>query len=419
VIGARQAAEPAVGDDGPSVPARHSTDPPRAEAWRVIAGFITLYMAVGGLAPYLPVYYDSLGLGLDEIGLLSALYATAAMLGAPLWGATADRFGSARPILALAAAGAAIAAAVLAVVTGTVLIALAAALLALAMAGIMPILDARALEVTGGGRRNYASFRVWGSASFVAAVVLTGWITEAIGAHGMFAVVVPTLVATALVGLGIRSRPTVAPLARMTAIGAVLRNRTILLFLLVVLITWTSSTTINAFFSIHLVDIGAPQSLVGIAWAIGAAVEVPIMLGFGFLLRRAGLNRLLLMGTILFALRAGAIVLTNDPLVVTLAMLLHGGAFALFLVGGVMYVARHAPSGAAATAQGMLVAIVFGLAQVVGPGVGGVVADEIGLRATFAISGIGSVIAVLVLAWVLSRPGAGDDATEGISRGRP
>ena len=34
---------------------------------------------------------------------------------------------------------------------------------------------------------------------------------------------------------------------------------------------------INAFFSIHLVDIGAESALVGASWAIGALVEIPVM----------------------------------------------------------------------------------------------------------------------------------------------
>ena len=368
---------------------------------RVIAAFVALYLAVGAYSPYLPVYYRSLGLSLELIGLLAALFAAAAMLGAPAWGATADRSGSSRPILALAAAGAAVAATLLALVTGTVLIAMAAGLMALAMSGIMPILDARALEVTAGSRSHYASFRVWGSGSYIVAVVLTGWIVEAVGPGGLFSVLVPALVITALIGHGIRSKPVAAPITRLTAIRSVLRSRMLVAFLGVVLITWTSSTTINAFFSIHLVELGAPSWMVGLSWALGAAVEVPIMLSFGWLVAHAGLGRLLLAGTILFALRAAALLLTSDPLLVTLSMLLHGGAFALFLVGGVSYVAERAPAGAAATAQGMLVAIAFGLAQIIGPGLGGLLAADGDLLRTFTVSGAGSVFAVLALGWVL------------------
>lgn len=372
-----------------------------------VAGFVALYIAIGALSPYLPIYYGSLGLGLDAIGLLSALYAATAMVGAPLWGLAADRFAARRPILTLAASGAAVAAAALAVVTGTLLIALAAVALAVAMSGIMPILDAHALEVTG-GRSDYARLRVWGSASFIVAVMLTGWVTEGMGPAGMFAVLVPALAACAGVGLAIRSRPTTAPLERLTAVRSVLAHRTLVRFLMVVLITWTSSTTINAFYSIHLVDVGAPQWLVGIAWAVGATVEVPLMVAFPFLVRRIGLEWLLRIGAVLFVLRAVAVVVTRDPLIVGLSMIFHGGAFALFLVGGTLYVSRHAPPGAAATAQGMLVAIVFGLAQVVGPSLGGLVAAEIGLRVTFVIAGFGSVAAVVALGWLLAQPSSRD-----------
>lgn len=374
-----------------------------ADRPRVIGAFVVLYLAVGAYSPYLPVYYRSLGLSLEVIGLLAALFAAAAMLGAPMWGATADRSGAQRSVLSVAATGAAAAATLLALVSGTVLVALAAGLMALAMSGIIPILDARALEVSAGSRSHYASFRVWGSASYIVAVVVTGWIVEAAGPRGLFTVLVPALAVTALVGYRIRSQPAAAPITRLTAFRSVLRSRTLAPFLAVVLITWTSSTTINAFFSIHLVEIGAPSWMVGLSWALGAAVEVPIMLGFGRLVARAGLGRLLLAGTILFALRAVAVVLTSDPLLVTLTMALHGGGFALFLVGGVSYVSEHAPAGAAATAQGMLVAIAFGLAQIIGPGIGGLLAADGDLLRTFTVAGSGSVIAVVAMAWVLRR----------------
>jgi len=383
-----------------------SDDPGRpASGWNAVAGFVTLYVAIGALSPYLPVYYESLGLSLDAIGLLAALYAGAAMVGAPAWGATADRLGSARPVMAVAAGLATVASLMLGIADGMLPVALAALILALAMSGIMPILDARALEIAASRGTQYGGMRVWGSGAYIVGVLLTGWVVDRAGIVAMFAVLATALAATTLVGLGIRSRPATVASSRRAAFTSVLRHRRLLPFLAVVLLTWTSSTTINAFFSIHLVDVGSPPWLVGIAWAAGAAVEIPLMLGYGRLRRRAGLERLLLAGATLFALRAVAVVITDEPVAVALSMLIHGGAFALFLVGGVLYVARHAPPGAAATAQGVLTATVFGLAQIVGPGLGGLLAASLGLRATFALAGIGSAVAVALLAWVLRRDG--------------
>jgi PPP family 3-phenylpropionic acid transporter len=387
----------------PHAPTEPST-PHRTDARRAIAGFVALYTAIGALSPFLPVYYQSMGLGLDSIGLLAALYAGAAMVGAPAWGAAADGLGEA-PIMAIAAIAATVASVALGVVDGVLPVAVAALALALTMSGIMPILDARALEIATARTSDYASMRVWGSGAYIGGVLATGWAVAQTGPQAMFVVLAPALAATAVIGFGVRSRPRSAAVSRRGILGAVLRDRRLVPFLVVVLLTWTAATTINAFFSIHLVEVGAPSWLVGIAWAIGAAVEIPLMLGFGRLLRAVGLERLLLIGASLFVLRAAAVVVTDEPVVVAASMLLHGGALALFLVGAVTYVGRHAPAGAATTAQGVLTATVFGLAQVVGPGLGGVAAGWLGLRATFMGAGALSLVALAALAWMLPRTG--------------
>ena len=127
------------------------------------------------------------------------------------------------------------------------------------------------------------------------------------------------------------------------------------------------------------------------------------MLSYAALQRRFGLGRLLAGGAILLAVRAAAVVATDDPFLLALTMAIHGAAFALLIVGGVLYAARLAPPGNAATVQGLLVAIVFGLAQVVGPGLGGQLAATYGIPATFAAAGAGSAVAAAVLAYVTTR----------------
>jgi MFS transporter, PPP family, 3-phenylpropionic acid transporter len=369
---------------------------------RARAGFVALFAAVGALFPYAPVYYQSLGLGLDVVGLLGAAGAAAGLAGAPLWGAAADRFGTSRLVLPAAAAGAAVSAAAVAVVAGPVPLALAVVALFLAMSGVAPILDARALEMVQEDRNRYGRMRVWGSASFIVSALLVGWLIERTEIRVMFVVLIASLLATALVGLSLRSRSLVPPLPRLTGLTSVLRRGPLRRFLVAVLVVWSSSTAINAFFSIHLVEIGAPESLVGAAWAIGALVEIPLMIAFAWLGARIGLERLVLLGAAVFVLRAVAVILLRDPLLVTMTMALHGVAFALVLVGGVAYVSRHAPEGAAASAQGVLGATVFGLAAILGPGIGGQLARGMELQGMFVVAAIGSLAGAVALAWAFS-----------------
>jgi PPP family 3-phenylpropionic acid transporter len=370
------------------------------------AAYATLFGAIGASFPYLPVYYRSIGLSLGEIGLLGSLAAAVGLLGAPLWGTLADRHPTSRVMLPAAATLAALAALGLALARQPVAIAGAVIATSIALGGITPILDTRALEVVSGDRDRYGRLRVWGSIGFVVVVWLTGFLVERAGIASLFTVYVPLLVLTAVVTLllhgGGRTGP---PLPRLSGMGLVLRQPALRAFLLASFAVWSASMAINAFFSLHLLAIGAPGELVGSAWALGAVVEVPIMWAYPLLAARFGARRLLVAGAAAFALRAVALPLLVNPVPAALTMLLHGAGFGLLLVGGVTYVSRHAPAGAAATTQGILAAVIFSLSMIVGPGLGGLAAGAWSLPVMFWVSAAIGAVGVGLM-WIAVRVGA-------------
>jgi PPP family 3-phenylpropionic acid transporter len=370
------------------------------------AAYATLFGAIGASFPYLPVYYRSVGLSLGEIGLLGSLAAAVGLVGAPLWGTLADRHPTSRLVLPAAATLAALSALALALARQPIAIAAAVIATSVALAGVTPILDARALDTVRGDHDRYGRLRVWGSIGFVVIVWVTGFLIERAGIAGLFAVYVPLLVLTAIVALQLRGTVrTVPPLPRLSGIGLVLRQPALRTFLLAAFGVWSASMAINAFLSIHLLAIGAPGELVGSAWALGAMVEVPIMWAYPALAARFGSRRLLVTGATAFALRAIALPLLAHPVPAALTMLLHGVGFGLLLVGGVTHVSRHAPAGASATAQGILTAVVFSLSMIVGPGLGGLAAGAWGLPAMFGISAAVGLAAVFLMAFSVADAG--------------
>jgi PPP family 3-phenylpropionic acid transporter len=338
--------------------------------------------------------------------LLGSLAAAVGLLGAPLWGTLADRHPTSRVMLPAAATLAALAALGLALARQPVAIAGAVIATSIALGGITPILDTRALEVVSGDRDRYGRLRVWGSIGFVVVVWLTGFLVERAGIASLFTVYVPLLVLTAVVTLllhgGGRTGP---PLPRLSGMGLVLRQPALRAFLLASFAVWSASMAINAFFSLHLLAIGAPGELVGSAWALGAVVEVPIMWAYPLLAARFGARRLLVAGAAAFALRAVALPLLVNPVPAALTMLLHGAGFGLLLVGGVTYVSRHAPAGAAATTQGILAAVIFSLSMIVGPGLGGLAAGAWSLPVMFWVSAAIGAVGVGLM-WIAVRVGA-------------
>ena len=361
--------------------------------------YLALFAAVGASFPYLAVFYQARGLDLGAIGLLTALGAGAGLVSAPIWGAVADRYAGSRLVIPFAALLTAVGAAGLATVTGVVAMALALALSSVAFAGIAPALDARALETVRSDRNRYGRLRAWGSGSFIVVVAFTGALIERAGAASLFVVYIAALLVLAVVSTPLRGDGNAPRLPRLSAIGVVLRHRPVARFLPAVLLVWSASWLINWYFSIHLLDLGAPGELVGSAWAIGALVEVPIMAAYPWLGARFGGERLLVIGAAAFAVRALALLLVSDPFLVASTMVLHGVAFALVLVGGVTFVSRHAPEATAATAQGILSATVFSVAMILGPGIGSWIAERFGISTLFAVALTASLAAIPLL-WV-------------------
>lgn len=233
---------------------------PRSQTVLARLAYVTLFAGVAATAPFLPIYFRSLGIGLGTIALLGALLAGAGLLGSPLWGAIADRLRSTNLVLPAAALMAALAGTLLAFAGWPALIAVVL-LLGIGSSGVGPILDTRALETVGDDRHRYGRLRVWGSASFVATAIAVGWLIERTGPRGLFVIYVPMLVLTALVGLGLRPRGHAPALPRLEAVRAVVRSPVLRRFLPALLLCWASSSAVNAFFSIYLGEVGAPDTV--------------------------------------------------------------------------------------------------------------------------------------------------------------
>ena len=367
--------------------------------------YVAAFGAVGAWYPYLAVFYSERGLDLGLIGLMTALGAAAGLVSAPIWGAIADRFAGSPLVIPVAALVTAAGAAGLALADSVAALAATLVISAVAFAGIAPTLDARALETVGSDRNRYGRLRAWGSAAFIVVVAFTGALVERAGITSMFVVYVAALLVLAVVALPLRGDAGAPRLPRLDAIGVVLRHPPLVRFLPAVLLVWSASMAINWYFSIHLIELGAPGELVGSSWAIGALVEIPIMAAYPWLASRVGGERLLVIGAAVFALRAVVLSMVSDPLLAAATMALHGVAFALVLVGGVTFVSRHAPEATSATAQGILSATVFSVAMIIGPGIGSWVADQLGVPALFTLAWTTSVVAIPVIWLAVRRPG--------------
>ena len=367
---------------------------------RAITAYIIAFGAVAAWAPYLAVYYNKeLGISLPAVGLLMAMTSSVSLVCAPVWGSLHDHHPESRLLLPLAAGVASIGAFGLWSAGPSPLLAGSAALFAIGVSGLMPMMDVRVLEMVSADRTRYAQVRVWGSISFIVLAPLVGLLTVAHGLHALFWVMIPGLFLGGLAATMLPGRSTTikAPSLRH-APGAVLRHRPIGLFLIGAFVGWTAVASQNTFFTIYLVQLGAPTDLAGSAWSIAALLEVPTMFFFPVLARRFGVERLIILGALILVVRQAANVIFTDPNVLIAASLLQGAGYGLMLIGAITFVSHQAPKGTAATAQGIFNAVAGSLASIVGSGVGGQLAGLLTIRGLYAISACLGLLAVVLIA---------------------
>ncbi len=370
---------------------------------RAVTVYVVFYAAIACTSPYLAPYYRSLGLSLNEVGLLASLAAAISFVAGPAWGALHDRYPHARWLIPLACVAAAAGSSVLGLAGTSWWIVVAVVVYAGGVAGIGPMIDVRALDLLGENRSRYGFVRSWGSLSFLLAAPVIGLVIAATRPSGFLLAYVPLLLLTALAVLWLPPRKSVVRSGGLLrAPGRVLTDRTLAIFFAGALVAWVAMVGQSQFMTVYLQQLGAPPEEIGLMMSVGAAFEVPTMLAFPRLTARFGLERLIVFGAAIVVVRQLSGALFTEPALLIAFTGFQGVGYALLLVGGVAFVSTHAPKGAAATAQGVLSAISWGLASIIGSGLGGAIAGQIGLRAMFgSCAALGAVATVVIAVAVL------------------
>jgi Major Facilitator Superfamily. len=207
-------------------------------------------------------------------------------------------------------------------------------------------------------------------------------------------------VGTVIVTATIPRRGTTRSVNLTRGAGEFLGTPGVALFLGGFTVVWAALAAVTAFYSIQIVALGGSPGLVGIAWAFGAIIEVPYMYAFPRIAARFGTERLVVLGSIAFALRAVLAALAVDPTDLVFIAPLEGLGFASVFVGGVTLIAARAPVGLQGTAQGFFAAS-SGLATIIGSIAGGAIAGALSIPALFlacaGVSLVGSVIVAVAL----------------------
>jgi PPP family 3-phenylpropionic acid transporter len=352
---------------------------------RISGGYGWYFAAVGAYTPFAALYFRELGFSGVQVGVLSALPPLGVGLFGPLLGAVADARGVHRAVLRIALATAAILAVITSQFTGFLPLAILIALLALALAPIAPLLDSYGMTISDRTGASYGSLRVWGSTGFMATVLVVGRLMgDEVSSLLLIAYGICLGIALlSIFGLPHMTERHALPRPGTTGIGKVRRNRPLLLLLLIAFLISCGGAIMNIFLGIHLEELDGATTLVGPAFAISAASELPIIAFGGWFLRHLGAPRLIGLAIGVYAVRFLIFSIAPSGAWLLPAQILHGLSYGIFLMASVTLAHRLAGPAQAATAQGLLTAMSFGFGSIVGSLVGGAFLDRVGTDGLF------------------------------------
>ena len=370
-------------------------------AGSIRAAYFWAFAAIGAFGSFATLYYRDLGFSGVEVGILAALPAVALTVAGPLWGAAADALSAHRLLLRSALLLAALFALATTQVSTFGAIVVLIALFALTAAPVAPFLDGYAVSIGERTGISYGSLRIWGSFGYIIAVFGVG---QAMGERvdRLFLV---THAVCLLITLGAtiwlpplgerRSQPV------FSGLHAASRNRPLTAFLAISFLVATSIAALYGFLGIRIEELGGSAGLVGVAIAIGAISELPVIAFGGRLLRTVGAPHLITLAIAVYTLRLTLYGFITDPVWILPVQALHGLSYGAFLIASVTLGYRLAGREHAATAQ-TLIAAAFGAGNITGALIGGLLLDVAGSAWVFHAAA-GLMLATLFLYLVVER----------------
>ncbi len=354
---------------------------------RLAALYAGIFVMSGIQLPFFPVWLKAKGLDPQMIGIVLAAPIVARLIAVPLVARTADRRDAVRAAIIVTSFLGVAGYVLVGLAEGARAILIAYALASLALTPLMPLAETYALKGLGQRGRAYGPVRLWGSAAFILGTFVAGFATDTIPARDLIWLVATASLLSALAAL------TLAPLSAAAPPDSepvqprrpLLRDPAFVAVLAAASLIQASHAVYYGFSALQWRGAGLDGTAIAALWGLGVIAEILLFAISGRLPPFFQPTVLIMIGSAGGALRWAAMALDPSASVLPWLQLLHAASFGATHLGALGFVARHAPAGQGATAQGYL-AIAVGVTTAAATGLSGWLYGSFGSRAYLAMA---------------------------------
>jgi PPP family 3-phenylpropionic acid transporter len=317
---------------------------------------------VGVSSPFTSLFFAARGMSTGQIAILMSL-AQLARIAAPYgWGHLGDRLGARALVLRYSAL--ALFVSYIGILLGNSFFSffVAASLVHLFASAQRPLSEALLVSELRGDMARYGRLRLWGPLGFTALALGSGALLDAVGMLMMPWIPLTLLAGVALVSLTLgEPAPGPAPV-KPAAIAALLRVPALQVFFGSAFLMLMAHAALQVFLSLYLASLGYSKTQIGMLWAIGTLSEVAMYFFVGHLLRKLGMQGLLLATHAVAVLRFLLIAFGAHSLpLLVVAQLLQSVSVAAHQTSAIGTLQRWFSGPLQARGQALLISVSYGL----------------------------------------------------------
>lgn len=360
------------------------------------AGYLWFFSAIAAFNPFVAMFYRSQGFTGLQVGMLVAMPAIGLAMSGPFWGTIMDQLGIHRKVLRAALVLCSIFALVVARMHDFAQMFVFVTALSFSQVPLRALLDSYAVAVSERVRTTFGSIRSWGAIGYFISVLVLGQLMGDDVSNLFLYAYALFMILTLAFMIRLPDLSPRQPMQYASGLQDLLGNRALLLLLLVAFLLAVGYAVIYVALGIHIVALGGTTDLVGVAFAVGAAAELPAFLFGGKIIRKFGERRVILVAIIFYGIRFALIGAITDPAWILPVQVLHMLSFAAFLVASVPLAHKIVFGEHPATTQSLLTTTSFGFGNIVGSVGGGWLLDAVDSGTLFLVTA-GLMVVTLVI----------------------
>ncbi|MFD0586663.1 MFS transporter [Paenibacillus sp. GCM10027627] len=353
---------------------------------------------------FIPLYFMSQGFTESQIGILYSSGLFVSIFANIITGIASDKYRTLRKILIVLLFGQLVMLSLLVPAESFMMVCVVMTAFYFFQTPIIPLSDSLLLLSSQYTGTPYALIRIFGSLGFAISAYGFGLLLKEIGSEWTLYVAIGTVAVSLVLSFLIKDYQGNTRKIEFSGFFKLLREKHVMLFFFLILLVSTAHRMYESFLAVTMRQLGASDSLIGLALLVSAVSEIPILFLLGKYGHKLKELPLLVFASLMYGLRLWLLSKITDPAWIVATQAMHSVSFGIYFSTALRYISGLIPDEYRASGQAVYTIIWTGVAGIISGVLGGIVYEQFGRVVFYYVAtGIAGAAAAGFLLYFYSR----------------